>query len=119
MNHGGTEARRCVVFLFVTLCLCGSLRAQNPDTLFQSHCAQCHSTNNNVGAPLPEALRQMSWQTILAAIETGKMKSIGDALSATERDAIAKYLGTSPTPPMPPSAKCSAASQSRGNGSWS
>jgi polyvinyl alcohol dehydrogenase (cytochrome) len=112
MNHRGT------FFLFMTLCLCGSLRAQNPDTLFQSRCAQCHSANNSVGAPLPEALRQMSWQTILTALETGKMKGIGDALNSTERDAVAKHLGTSPTPPMPPSAKCSAASQSRGNGSW-
>jgi polyvinyl alcohol dehydrogenase (cytochrome) len=113
MNHRST-----VVLLFITLCFCGSLPAQNPDTLFQSRCAQCHNANNNVGAPLPEALRQMSWQTILTALETGKMKGIGDSLSSTERDAIAKHLGTSPTPPMPASAKCSAASQPQENAGW-
>src|SRR3989442_8861206 len=82
--------------------------AQTPD-LFQTRCAQCHSTNSTVGAPLPETLRQMSWQSILAALETGKMKGIGDQLAAPQREAIAKSLGTAASQPMPPSAKCSAA----------
>src|SRR5262245_53619386 len=37
--------------------------AQTPDALFQSRCAQCHSANNAVSAPLPETLRGMSWQS--------------------------------------------------------
>ncbi|PYS09468.1 MAG: hypothetical protein DMG17_26860, partial [Acidobacteria bacterium] len=81
--------------------------AQAPDALFQSRCASCHAAGNAVGAPLPETLRQMSWQAVLAALETGKMKPVGDNLSATEREAIAKSLGTAVLNPMPPSAKCS------------
>src|SRR5215510_3457752 len=63
------------------LCFCGSVLAQNSDSLFQMHCANCHRTANSVAAPLPETLRQMSWQSILAALETGKMKGVGDALT--------------------------------------
>src|SRR5437588_1607350 len=81
--------------------------AQNPDALFQARCATCHATGNSVGAPLPETLRQMSWQAILAALEVGKMKPIGDNLSAPERESIAKSLGTTFSNAMPASAKCS------------
>src|SRR2546422_3979500 len=92
--------------------------AQNPDALFQSRCANCHVTGNAVGAPLPETLRQMSWQAILGALEVGKMKPIGDGMSATEREAIAKFLGTADPPPMPPSAPCSGAPQRAAAGNW-
>src|SRR2546422_8837521 len=81
------KARDYTAFLcaFVSLCLCVSANAQSGDTLFQTQCAQCHNPGNAVGAPLPETLRQMSWQAILAALETGKMTGIGNALSATDR----------------------------------
>ena len=93
--------------------------AQNPDALFQARCASCHTAGNAVGAPLPETLRQMSWQSILGALETGKMKAIGESLSSTEREAIAKHFGTGDSQPMPASAKCSAAPQhSVAAGNW-
>src|SRR5262249_46865426 len=93
--------------------------AQAPDALFRSRCASCHTAGNAVGAPLPETLRQMSWQAILGALETGKMKPVGDNLSATEREAIAKSLGTTDSNPMPRSAKCSAAPQrASAAGNW-
>src|SRR5579863_343469 len=59
--------------------------AQSSENLFQTRCAGCHSQNNTVGAPLPGTLRQMSWQLILAALETGKMQSIGNGISAVQR----------------------------------
>src|SRR5262245_50888086 len=93
--------------------------AQAPDALFQSRCASCHAAGNAVGAPLPETLRQMSWQAVLAALESGKMKPVGDNLSATEREAIAKSVGTADSKPMPPSARCSAPSQpASATGNW-
>ena len=52
--------------------------AQSPAEVFESRCTQCHKQDNNVGAPLPGTLRQMSWQSILAALETGKMASTCD-----------------------------------------
>src|SRR4051812_43601040 len=60
--------------MFALLFLSINAFAQSPDTLFQSRCAQCHSANNAVNAPLPETLRQMSWQAVLTALEGGKMK---------------------------------------------
>src|SRR5437762_4323667 len=105
--------------LLISLITARIAAAQAPDALFQSRCASCHAAGNAVGAPLPETLRQMSWQAILGALETGKMKPVGDNLSATEREAIAKSLGTTDSNPMPPSAKCSAAPQrASGTGNW-
>lgn len=87
--------------------------AQSPDAQFQARCAQCHKPDNAVGAPLPETLRQMSWQTILAALETGKMKAIGEGMTSEQREAIAKYTGTDASQTIPPSSKCSAVPQRR------
>ncbi len=92
--------------------------AQAPDALFQSKCATCHTPGNSVNAPLPDTLRQMSWQTILAALEVGKMKPIGDNLSATERESIARSLGKAAADSMPASAKCASNTAARVNGEW-
>src|SRR6516165_1180156 len=83
------------------------LLAQNPEALFQSKCANCHSAVSAVGAPLPEALRQMSWQSILAALETGKMSAVGSAMTAVERESIAKTIGKTDSQPVAIGAKCS------------
>src|SRR5215472_12012693 len=77
----------------ISLVSCAAF-AQTAAELFQSKCAGCHSSPNSVGAPLPESLRQMSWQTILTALESGKMKAIGGRISAADREAVAKYIGT-------------------------
>jgi len=98
-------------FILVILISARVAGAQNPDALFQGKCAGCHTAGNTVGAPLPDTLRQMSWQAILAALETGKMKAIGESLSSAERESIAKSLGIADSHPMPASAKCSAAFQ--------
>src|SRR5438876_6313778 len=98
-------------FILVILITARAAGAQSSNALFQSRCAGCHAAGNAVGAPLPETLRQMSWQAILAALETGKMKAIGESLSSAERDTIAKSIGTADFHPMPSSAKCSAAPQ--------
>ncbi len=107
-----------LIAAFAVAFFCVDALAQAPDSLFQYRCAQCHSTNNAVSAPVPEALRQMSWQSILTALETGKMKGIGDALTGIEREAIAKYLGTAATLPVPASAKCSGTTKPRASVSW-
>jgi polyvinyl alcohol dehydrogenase (cytochrome) len=91
--------------------------AQSPGDLFQTRCAGCHAANNTVGAPLPGTLRQMSWQSILAALETGKMKEMGNAITAAQRETIAKYLGTADSQPVLSSARCSGAPQ-RLTGDW-
>src|SRR5262249_20748777 len=106
----------CLVLLVFLFSI--EARAQTPDAVFQSRCAQCHSTSNTVSAPLPETLRQMSWQTILTALETGKMKGIGDQLTALQREALAKSIGTAISQPMPASSKCSTPPRRRVTSEW-
>ena len=91
--------------------------AQSPEDLFQARCAGCHTQDNAVGAPLPGTLRQMSWQAILAALETGKMKGIGGGINAVQRETIAKFLGTAGLQPLAPSSRCSAPAR-RLSGDW-
>src|SRR5262249_24375245 len=85
---------------------------------FQMHCANCHRTANSVAAPLPETLRQMSWQSILAALETGKVKGIGDVLTARERESIDKDIGTDSSAATAPSAKCSTSPRGAASNDW-
>jgi polyvinyl alcohol dehydrogenase (cytochrome) len=94
------------------LCLIGStgqVQAQNRDgaTVFKTVCSMCHKADSPVNAPLPEVLRAMPVATILTALESGKMKSQGAALSASERTAVAKYLGVPGAESIPQTAHCS------------
>jgi hypothetical protein len=58
---------------------------------------------------MPETLRRLPAQAIVAALETGKMRSQGSQLSAAQQNVIANYLGTSDNlEVIPPSATCSA-----------
>jgi polyvinyl alcohol dehydrogenase (cytochrome) len=82
--------------------------AQTPEALFESRCGSCHKQGNTVNAPIPQTLRQMSWQSILTALEMGKMKGIGDGMSAADRETIAKFLGTTEARPVSASAQCPA-----------
>ena len=63
--------------------------------LFQKRCASCHAEGNDMRAPEPEALRQMSQTAIRAALDTGRMKWEAKSLSRAERGSIATYVGRS------------------------
>jgi polyvinyl alcohol dehydrogenase (cytochrome) len=67
--------------------------APDAAALFTKKCASCHQANNDMRAPAPEALRQMAKASILAALETGRMKWEGKFLSPAEKASIADYLG--------------------------
>src|SRR5882724_12778868 len=86
--------------LFVTLAACAlavSASAQTPspapdgDGLVQRTCAQCHMGGVN-RAPDMDALRAMSADRVLAAMETGPMISMVTGRSAAERRAIAEAI---------------------------
>ena len=87
--------------------------AQTPEATFQSRCATCHSAGNLMGAPPPETLRKMSSKAILAALETGRMSTIGAGLTAAERETVAK-IGASETSVS--AARCTGSP--RANGQW-
>jgi polyvinyl alcohol dehydrogenase (cytochrome) len=63
--------------------------------VFKNKCATCHRVDNDMRAPEPAALREMSQNSILSALETGRMKWEGKTLSKGERKAVSSYLGKS------------------------
>src|SRR5579859_1625844 len=78
--------------LFI-LCLAASLcPAQDAAALFAKHCAGCHRPGSSTRAPLPEALKLLSKEKILGALEFGAMITQGAGLTAAERLSLATYL---------------------------
>jgi polyvinyl alcohol dehydrogenase (cytochrome) len=98
----------CISALF-WLAGSSAMQAQNRDgaTVFQTVCSNCHKEGSNTQAPLPDVLRRMPVQAILTALESGKMATIGAGLSASERTAVASYLGVAGVESIPQSAHCS------------
>jgi polyvinyl alcohol dehydrogenase (cytochrome) len=81
--------------------------AQDGAELFRNHCSTCHRAGSSTAAPLPEALRGLTPQTIVAALESGKMRAQGSLLSPAERNLVANYLGKAEgAQVMPTSASC-------------
>ena len=105
-----------LVLLFAMFATAAS--AQSPGELFEARCAGCHRADNSVGALLPGTLRAMQWQTILAALESGKMKAIGEAITPAQREAVAKFVGTSSLEAIPSIARCSGAPPRDGASAW-
>src|SRR5579872_4704784 len=95
-------AARCFVLVVVGAnfaalgLLSGCSRGRHPQidgaALFQQKCASCHRDDNDMRAPVPEALHQMSRETILAALKSGRMRWQGKFLSQEKKNAIADYL---------------------------
>jgi polyvinyl alcohol dehydrogenase (cytochrome) len=102
----------------ILLAAAGGAAAQTPDALFQAKCATCHNVGNSVGAPLPATLRQMSWQKVLTALESGRMKPIGDAISPTERETIAKFIGSADGQAVAFSNRCAATPARANSSAW-
>jgi polyvinyl alcohol dehydrogenase (cytochrome) len=86
-----------------------SVVAQDGAEIFRNHCSTCHRAGSSTSAPLPDALRSLPAQTILAALESGKMRTQGSLLSPGERKLVADYLGTTGVQTMSASANCSSA----------
>jgi polyvinyl alcohol dehydrogenase (cytochrome) len=86
----------------------GQMQAQNRDgaTVFQTVCSNCHKEGSPTNAPLPNVLRTMPVQSILTALTSGKMQTQGANLSASEKTAVASYLGVAGVESIPQSAHC-------------
>src|SRR5215469_9462725 len=65
----------------------------NGEALFAQHCSKCHFDGNDMRAPAPEALRDMSSGVILSALESGPMRWEAKSLSKAEKAAIADHIG--------------------------
>lgn len=86
------------LFLTVAMAFSGCARKNQPPAIdgaavFKSKCASCHRNDNDMRAPEPAALREMSRHSILSALETGRMQWEGKRLSKGERKAVSDYLG--------------------------
>ena len=60
----------------------------------------------------------MSSKTILAALETGKMKGIGAVMSAAERESVAKFMGTADSGHIAAASTSCTARPRSGNAAW-
>jgi polyvinyl alcohol dehydrogenase (cytochrome) len=67
------------------------------EKLFDKHCASCHD-NPAMHAPTREALSGFSKETVMVALEFGKMQPMAAHLSKQERGLIAIYLAGSAPP---------------------
>jgi polyvinyl alcohol dehydrogenase (cytochrome) len=77
-----------VLIAFSPLC------AQAPDgaALYKDHCALCHDRSAETRAPAPTALREMSPENIVHALESGVMQEQGRALAALQKRTVAEFL---------------------------
>lgn len=106
---------RIALFVLIT---CSPAWGQDGAFLFQINCASCHRPQSGTRAPLPDALRQMSRQSILAALETGKMKFQGSLLKPEERTVLADFLGVPDVPGSSPQASFCSADARPSNGDF-
>lgn len=81
----------CCAALIASLAI---LHAADPDgaALYKQRCAMCHDASGETRAPSPAALKQMSPENIVRALETGLMKEQGAALSTAQRRTVAEFL---------------------------
>jgi polyvinyl alcohol dehydrogenase (cytochrome) len=79
----------------VCVAAAGLLPAQDGSTLYDRTCASCHNGGND-RAPGRDALRSMSADRVLAAMETGPMISMAVRLSTADRRAIAEFVSGKP-----------------------
>jgi polyvinyl alcohol dehydrogenase (cytochrome) len=81
-----------LVLLFLSARL---LSADDGATLYKQICASCHDAGVE-RAPNRQALRAMSPERVLVALETGAMISMTSARTAVERRAIAEFVAGKP-----------------------
>ena len=69
----------------------GPLSAEDGASLYKQLCASCHDTGFD-RAPDRDALRAMSPERVLAALESGPMISMASGRTGVERRAIAEFV---------------------------
>jgi polyvinyl alcohol dehydrogenase (cytochrome) len=84
--------------LLITFALPAWAFAQDGQALYRAHCASCHESGAQTRAPSREALRQLTPERILDALEAqGRPMSVqGLARTQAERRALAQFLSGKP-----------------------
>ena len=86
---------RCAGSVALLSLAAGPLSAEDGAPLYKQICAACHDTGID-RAPNREALRAMTPERVLAALETGAMISMTSGRTAVERRAIAEFVTGKP-----------------------
>jgi polyvinyl alcohol dehydrogenase (cytochrome) len=81
--------------LSLAVLFCLVLAAEDGSSLYDRTCGSCHNGGND-RAPSRDALRSMSADRVLAAIETGPMISMAVRLTTADRRAIAEFVSGKP-----------------------
>ena len=79
---------------FLVLAIAPLAFAADPDgaALYKLRCAACHDISAETRAPAPTALKLMSPENIVHALETGVMKEQGATMTPDQRRTVAEYL---------------------------
>src|SRR5437773_58696 len=86
---------RCAGSVALLSLAAGPLSAEDGAPLYKQICAACHDTGID-RAPNREALRAMTPERVLAALETGAMISMTSGRTAVERRAVAAFVTGKP-----------------------
>ncbi len=81
-----TNHTRFVLCTLAAISVLAPLFAQAPDgpAIYKERCALCHDRSSETRAPAPTALREMSPENVVRALESGLMQELGKALSAPQ-----------------------------------
>src|SRR5713101_1137991 len=86
---------RCAGSVALLFLSAGLLSAEDGATLYKQICAACHDTGIE-RAPNRVALRAMTPERVLAALETGAMISMTSGRTAVERRGVAEFVTGKP-----------------------
>jgi polyvinyl alcohol dehydrogenase (cytochrome) len=110
--------------LVLAVLSCLALTGQDGSSLYDHTCASCHNGGND-RAPSRDALRSMSADRVLAAMETGPMISMAVRLTTADRRALAEFISGKPigqplvtTPPASAMCATSEASFTLAGSTW-
>src|SRR5215467_613263 len=81
-----------VILLFAAFNIRGSAQANDGAAIYKKQCALCHDNSAMTRAPSPAALKMMSPENVLRALETGRMKDQGQLLNATQKRTISEFV---------------------------
>src|SRR5262245_23558471 len=83
----------CVALLTLALSPISVLAQPSGAELYARACAQCHDSRNpEIRAPRLEAMRSLTPEAILRALDSGSMKPFAQNLSDAERAAVAQHV---------------------------
>ena len=77
--------------LLVGAVVCFAAEPDGP-ALYKQRCSACHEASGETRAPAPAAMKLMSPENIVRALEAGAMKEQGAVLTAEQRRSIAEFL---------------------------